>query len=385
MKRSEHRVLTTHAGSLPRPEALLKINPTKMAGQNYDELTYADRLTSSVSEICRTQNEIGIDVINDGEQPRVGFQTYVGQRLEGFGGVSARDPFTDFANYPDFSEIWFNRGMMMSKVFDAPAADAEVRYTDLDPAKRECNMFDAALAEVSGEYVEAFMTAACPGIVCTTMGNQYYESHEAYVRAVGREMKKEYELIHDRGYVLQLDCPDLAMEWHGMFQHDTLKGFQDAIAIHIEAINEACENIPPDRIRLHICWGNYDGPHDRDVPLADIFPIIREARVGAFSIEFANPRHQHEYAALKECPLPPDTLLIPGVIDSTVNYIEHPQVICNRILEAVDAVGDKEQVIAGADCGFGTFAGWEMVAQSVVWKKFESLAEGARLASARLW
>ena len=198
-------------------------------------------------------------------------------------------------------------------------------------------------------------------------------------------MKKEYELIYERGYLLQLDCPDLAMEWHGMFQHHTLKEFQDAIAIHIDAINEACENIPPDRIRLHVCWGNYDGPHDRDVPLADIFPIIREARVGAFSIEFANPRHQHEYAALKECPVPPDTLLIPGVIDSTVNYIEHPQVICNRILEAVDAAGDKERVIAGADCGFGTFAGWEMVAESVVWKKFESLAAGARLASARLW
>lgn len=385
MQSSQDRILTTHVGSLPRTRELSDLLIAAEDGRPVDEARLDQLSSEGVNNSVRKQIDVRLDVINDGEQPRVGFQTYVGQRLEGFGGVSARDPFTDFANYPDFSEIWFNRGMVMSKVFDAPAADAEVRYTDLDPAKRECNMFDAALAEVSGEYVEAFMTAACPGIVCTTMGNQYYESHEAYVRAVGREMKKEYELIHDRGYVLQLDCPDLAMEWHGMFQHDTLKGFQDAIAIHIEAINEACENIPPDRIRLHVCWGNYDGPHDRDVPLADIFPIIREARVGAFSIEFANPRHQHEYAALKECPLPPDTLLIPGVIDSTVNYIEHPQVICNRILEAVDAVGDKEQVIAGADCGFGTFAGWEMVAQSVVWKKFESLAEGARLASARLW
>ncbi|MEQ8230453.1 MAG: methionine synthase, partial [Gammaproteobacteria bacterium] len=193
------------------------------------------------------------------------------------------------------------------------------------------------------------------------------------------------ELIHERGYLLQLDCPDLAMERHGMFQHDSLKEFQDAIAIHIDAINEACVNIPRERIRLHVCWGNYDGPHDCDVPLADILPVIREARVGAFAIEFANPRHQHEYASLKKLGLPDDVLLIPGIIDSTVNYIEHPQVVCNRILEAVDAMGDKERVIAGCDCGFGTFAGWEMVADSVVWAKFAALAEGARMASARLW
>ncbi|MGR9091157.1 MAG: cobalamin-independent methionine synthase II family protein, partial [Gammaproteobacteria bacterium] len=238
----------------------------------------------------------------------------------------------------------------------------------------------------AGYYIEPFMTAASPGIVCTTMRNGgYYDSHEAYVRAVAREMKQEYELIHDRGYLLQLDCPDLAMEWHGMFQHGSLKDFQDAIAIHIDAINEACVNIPQDRIRLHVCWGNYDGPHDHDVPMADILPVIRNANVGAFSLEFANPRHQHEYAVLKKNPLPDDTLLLAGVIDSTVNYIEHPQVICNRILEAVDAVGDKERVIAGVDCGFGTFAGWEMVAASVVWKKFAALAEGARLASAKLW
>jgi 5-methyltetrahydropteroyltriglutamate--homocysteine methyltransferase len=170
-----------------------------------------------------------------------------------------------------------------------------------------------------------------------------------------------------------------------MFQHGSLRDFQDAIAIHIDAINEACVNIPRDRIRLHVCWGNYDGPHDHDVPMADILPIIRDANVGAFSLEFANPRHQHEYAVLKQNPLPDDTLLLAGVIDSTVNYIEHPQVICNRILEAVAAVGDKERVIAGVDCGFGTFAGWEMVAASVVWKKFAALAEGARLASKKLW
>jgi 5-methyltetrahydropteroyltriglutamate--homocysteine methyltransferase len=300
--------------------------------------------------------------------------------------VSEREPFSDFANFPDFRDIWLNRGMVMSKVFDAPAATAEVRYRDLGPAIRECDIFDEALAAHAGRATEAFMTAASPGIVCTTMRNGgAYDSHATYVHAMARELRKEYELIHRRGYVLQLDCPDLAMERHGMFQHASLREFQAAVELHIAAINEACVDIPADRIRLHVCWGNYDGPHDCDVPLEDILPIISQAHVGALSIEFANPRHQHEYAALRKCPFPKDKILIPGVIDSTVNYIEHPQVICNRLLEAVAAVGDKERVIAGADCGFGTFAGWEMVAASVVWKKFESMAEGARLASRQLW
>ncbi len=386
MNRSEDRILTTHVGSLPRTRELSDLLIAEEAGEQFDRARLEKLAAAGVRDCVAMEIDAGIDVINDGEQPRVGFQTYVGQRLEGFGGVSVRDPFRDFANYPDFTDIWLKRGMIISKVFDAPAATSEVRYKDLAPATRECDMFDAALAAHSTGYTETFMTAASPGIVCTTLRNGgYYDSHEAYVRAVAREMRREYELIHSRGYLLQLDCPDLAMEWHGMFQHGSLKAFQDAIAIHIEAINDACANIPRDRIRLHVCWGNYDGPHDSDVPLADILPVIREANVGAFSLEFANPRHQHEYASLTENPLPDDTLLIAGVIDSTVNYIEHPQVICNRILEAVDAVGDKERVLAGADCGFGTFAGWEMVAPSVVWKKFEALAEGARLASGKLW
>lgn len=386
MQASEERILTTHVGSLPRERELADLLIADEAGEPIDRDRLDELAAAGVAHCVAMQIDAGVDVINDGEQPRVGFQTYVGQRLEGFDGVSERDPFRDFADHPDFAEIWEKRGMVMSKVFDAPAATREVRYRDLAPAVRECDLFDGVLKGHAGQYAEPFMTAASPGIVCTTMRNGgFYDSHESYVRAVAREMKQEYELIHDRGYLLQLDCPDLAMEWHGMFQHGTLKDFQDAIAIHIDAINEACVNIPKDRIRLHVCWGNYDGPHDHDVPMADILPVIRNANVGAFSLEFANPRHQHEYATLKQNPLPDDTLLLAGVIDSTVNYIEHPQVICNRILEAVDAVGDKERVIAGVDCGFGTFAGWEMVAASVVWKKFEALAQGARLASAKLW
>ena len=386
MKHSDRRILTTHVGSLPRERELSDLLIADEAGESVDPERLDELAAAGVRHCVAMEVDAGIDVINDGEQPRVGFQTYVAQRLDGFGGVSERDAFRDFADHPDFAEMWARRLMITSKVFDAPAADSDVSYKDLAPARRECDMFDAALSAHVGDYEETFMTAASPGIVCTTMRNGgHYDSHESYVRAVAAQMRQEYELIHDRGYLLQLDCPDLAMEWHGMFQHGSVREFQQAIEVHIDAINEACVNIPKERIRLHVCWGNYDGPHDHDIPLSDVLPVIRHANVGAFSLEFANPRHQHEYASLKLQPLPDDTLLLAGVIDSTVNYVEHPQVVCNRILEAVDAVGDKERVIAGADCGFGTFAGWECVAASVVWKKFESLNEGARMASEKLW
>jgi len=385
MRDSENRILTTHVGSLPRQRALSDLLIAEERGEKVDKKSLAALSEEGVNCCVRKQIESGLDVINDGEQPRVGFQTYVGQRLSGFGGVSERMIFADFARYQDFGEVWNKRGMVYSSVFDAPAASEEVEYNDLGPATKECEIFETAISSFSGEYVETFMTAASPGIVCTTLGNKYYESHSDYVYAVAKQMKKEYELIVGRGYLLQLDCPDLAMERHGMFQHSSTSQFLDAIAIHIDAINQACSGIPLDRIRLHVCWGNYDGPHDFDVPLADIWPIISGANVGAFSVEFANPRHQHEYDTLKKVNKRDNFLLIPGVIDSTVNYVEHPQVVCNRILEAVEAVGDKERVIAGADCGFGTFAGWEMVAPSVVWAKLGALSEGARLASKTLW
>jgi 5-methyltetrahydropteroyltriglutamate--homocysteine methyltransferase len=385
MRRSDERILTTHVGSLPRDRRLADLLIADENGEPVDRAELDRLAAEGVTHCVKKQVESGIDIVNDGEQPRVGFQTYVGQRLEGFDGTTQRVSFADFAAYPDFIELWRRRGMKMSKVYDAPAATAELRYIDLGPARREYDMFDAALKEAGDGVADRFMTAASPGIVCTTLGNHHYDSHQAYVRAVAREMRKEYELIHSRGYVLQLDSPDLAMERHGMWKDDSVKAFQTAIEGHIAAVNEACANIPKDQIRLHVCWGNYDGPHDCDVAMADILPIIYEAKVGAFSMEFANPRHQHEYAALKDHPLPKDAILIPGVIDSTVNYVEHPHVVRNRILEAVAVVGDRERVIASCDCGFGTFAGWEMVAPSVVWAKFTTLAEGARLASDQLW
>jgi 5-methyltetrahydropteroyltriglutamate--homocysteine methyltransferase len=229
------------------------------------------------------------------------------------------------------------------------------------------------------------MTAASPGIIATTLLNAYYNSHESYVLALARQMKKEYEFIHSKGLILQLDCPDLAMERTFLFQHEPLLRFQKIVETHIEAINLATENIPAERIRLHVCWGNYDGPHNHDVPLEDILPTLYQAKVGALSLELANPCHQHEYRVLKKYPLPDSMLLLPGVIDSTINYIEHPEVVADRIMQVVEAVGDKSRVIASTDCGFGTFAGWEMVAESVVWAKMRALKEGAEIASSRLW
>jgi 5-methyltetrahydropteroyltriglutamate--homocysteine methyltransferase len=234
-------------------------------------------------------------------------------------------------------------------------------------------------------FAESFMTAASPGIIATTMLNAYYDSHERYVFALAAQMRQEYELIHSRGLLLQLDCPDLAMERTRLFQHESLERFQEIVATHIDAINLAVANIPPERIRLHVCWGNNDSPHIYDVPLEAILPILYRAHVGALSLELANPRHQHEYKVFKRHPLPDSMLFLPGVIDSTTNFVEHPEVVADRLCQAVEAVGDRSRVIASVDCGFGTFAGSELVAESVVWAKLQTLKEGAVLATKRLW
>jgi 5-methyltetrahydropteroyltriglutamate--homocysteine methyltransferase len=229
------------------------------------------------------------------------------------------------------------------------------------------------------------MTAASPGVIATIMLDAHYGSHERYIRALGREMRKEYALIVERGFVLQLDCPDLAMERARFFQDDPLEQFLDAVALHVDAINDAIAGLPADRIRLHLCWGNYDGPHTHDVPLEPLLPIVYRARVGALSLPLASPRHQHELKAFRNHPLPADMLFVPGVIDSTTNVVEHPEVVADRIVAAVETIGDRSRVIAGVDCGFGTFAGSQLVEESVVWAKLRTLREGADLATARLW
>jgi 5-methyltetrahydropteroyltriglutamate--homocysteine methyltransferase len=384
MRRSEERILTTHVGSLPRNPTLTDLLIRDEAGEAVDRAELTRQSESAVRHVVERQAASGVDVVNDGEQPRVGFQTYVAQRMKGFGGESSRPRPRDYADFPAFSAQMRQRFPRRSKVSNAPQAIANVAYDDLAPAEEECRLFRTALNELAMPPVDAFMTAASPGVIATTMLNAHYDSHEAYVFALARQMRKEYELIA-RDFVLQIDAPDLAMEHTMLFQDKSIAEFLKIAETHVAALNEAVAGIPRDRIRLHCCWGNWEGPHTHDIPLSDILPVLYQARVGALSLEFANPRHQHEYAALKKAKLPPELILLPGVIDSTTNYVEHPEVVANRICEAVDAIGDRSRVIASSDCGFGTFAGGEFVAEDVVWAKLKSCRDGADIATRRLW
>ena len=385
MRRSDDRILTTHVGSIPRSPALRDLLVRQDRGETVDAVALERATEAAIRDVVARQLDAGIDVGNDGEQPRPGFSTYVVDRMTGFGGESQRPLARDLVDFPDYAEMLARRRRDAARIGNAPQAVGDVAYTDLGPATRECDLFERATDAHPKKFAERFMTAASPGVMATILLDAHYQSHERYVMALAREIRKEYALIHQRGFVLQVDCPDLAMERVRFFQHDPLERFQEMVALHIEAINRATEGIPADRIRLHVCWGNYDGPHTHDVALEAVLPLLYKARVGALSIPLANPRHQHEHKVLKRHPLPDGMLFLPGVIDTTTNYVEHPEVVADRIVQAVDAVGDRTRVIASTDCGFGTFAGSEMVAHSVVWAKLSSLSEGAAIATRRLW
>jgi 5-methyltetrahydropteroyltriglutamate--homocysteine methyltransferase len=384
VRKSDERVLTTHVGSIPRNPALRDLLVRQDRGEAVDETALARETEAAVREVVRGQLEAGIDVGNDGEQPRAGFSTYVARRMRGFGGTSRRLPARDIAEFPDYAAMLERRRQGAARIADAPQAVGAVRYEDLGEAERECDLFLRAAEAAPKQFAERFMTAVSPGTIATILLNAHYDSHERYVLALADEMRKEYELIHARGLVLQLDCPDLAMERVRFFQRDSLDRFLEAVALHVEAINRATAGIPADRIRLHLCWGNYDGPHVHDVPLEAVLPIVLGAKVGALSLPLGNPRHQHEHRVLARHRLPEGMLFLPGVIDTTTNYVEHPEVVADRIVQSVEAVGDRTRVIASTDCGFGTFAGSEMCAPSVVWAKLRALTEGATLASRRL-
>jgi 5-methyltetrahydropteroyltriglutamate--homocysteine methyltransferase len=382
MKRSDSRILTTHTGSLPRTPALRDLLVRLDRGERIDRAALERESEAAVRHVIARQLEAGVDVGNDGEQPRVGFSTYPAKRMTGFGGESKRRLARDLIEHPDYAARLARQRAGAARIGDAPQAVGEVAYTDLSEAIAECELARRAGADKFGE---SFMTAASPGVIATIMLDAHYGSHERYIRALGREMRKEYALIVERGFVLQLDCPDLAMERARFFQDDPLEQFLDAVALHVDAINDAIAGLPADRIRLHLCWGNYDGPHTHDVPLEPLLPIVYRARVGALSLPLASPRHQHELKAFRNHPLPADMLFVPGVIDSTTNVVEHPEVVADRIVAAVETIGDRSRVIAGVDCGFGTFAGSQLVEESVVWAKLRTLREGADLATARLW
>ena len=385
MIHSRDRILTTHVGSLPRNERLTDLLIRREAGEAIDEGAMAAEMDRSVGAVIEQQVGAGIDIGNDGEQQRVGFQTYIPERMSGFGGESKRKVGKDFQEVPELIDMFLRRFPRRSKISNAPQATAEVRYLDTKDIKAEIARFKVCAARVKPAFAEAFMTAPSPGIVATTMINAHYASHEAYLMALAREMRPEYLAIHEAGLILQIDAPDLAMERTMTFQDLSEDAFVKVCELHMGAINKSLEGIPRDRVRLHCCWGNWEGPHVHDIALDRILPVLYQAHAGALTIEFANPRHQHEYDAIRANPLPKDWLLIPGVIDTTTNFVEHPQVVARRIGEAVAVVGDRERVIASTDCGFGTFAGREWVAPSIVWKKLKALREGADIASARLW
>ena len=383
MKRSESRILTTHTGSLPRPLALRDLLVRQDRGETIDPAALAREAEAAVRHVVARQLECGIDVGNDGEQPRVGFSTYPARRMRGFDGASKRRLSRDIAEHPDYAARLSRQRAGAARINDAPQAVAEVAYTDLGEATAECELFRRAPG--ADKFPEAFMTAASPGVIATIMLDAFYGSHERYLKALAREMRREYEFIVSRGFVLQLDCPDLAMERARFFQDEPLEGFLTAVALHVDAINEAVAGLPRERIRLHLCWGNYDGPHTHDVPLEPLLPIVYRAKVGALSLPLASPRHQHELKVFRRHPLPDGMLFVPGVIDSTTNVVEHPEVVADRIVAVVEAIGDRSRVIAGVDCGFGTFAGSQLVEESVAWTKLRALREGADLATRRLW
>jgi 5-methyltetrahydropteroyltriglutamate--homocysteine methyltransferase len=383
MIHSRDRILTTHVGSLPRSEPLSDLLMQREAGESYDARVFDSEMDKAIRHVVDKQKAAGIDIGNDGEQQRVGFQTYVPQRMSGFAGVSKRRRGQEFEEFPELLAYLMRRFPNPTKGQQgAPEARAEIKYLDLKPIESETARFK----KIAGAaFSEMFMTAASPGIIATTMLNAYYDSHEAYLDAIAREMKNEYQAIHKAGLILQIDAPDLAMERTMMFRDLSDTDFANMCALHVAAINKGIAGIPRDRVRLHVCYGNWEGPHIHDIALEKILPALYTANVGALSIEFSNPRHSHEYSAFKRQPLPKDMILIPGVVETTSNFVEHPEVVARRIEEAVAAVGDRERVIASTDCGFGTFTKREWVIEPAVWLKLRSIRQGADIASARLW
>jgi 5-methyltetrahydropteroyltriglutamate--homocysteine methyltransferase len=381
---SRERILTTHVGSLPRGATLSELLVRREAGESYDKAQLDAEMEKAIRHVVAKQKEAGVDIGNDGEQQRVGFQTYVPQRMAGFGGESKRRRGREFEEFPELAQYLAHRFPNVSRQQNAPQAQGELHYHDTSAIEREIARFQRIAGE-DKPFAEAFMTAPSPGIIASTMINAYYATQEAYLAAIAREMRNEYLAIHQAGLILQIDAPDLAMDRTLFYRDKSDADFVKAVELHVAVVNDAIAGIPRERVRLHVCYGNWEGPHIHDVALEKILPALYQAAVGALSIEFANPRHAHEYAALKRVPLPKDMILIPGVIESTSNFVEHPEVVARRIEDAVAAVGDRERVIASADCGFGTFTRREWVIEPVVWLKLRSIREGADLASARLW
>ena len=393
MERSEERILTTHVGSLARSEELLNLLSEKELDKEIDESRFGKIALAETIEVVKRQEDCGIDIGGNGEIPRLGFSIYAKNRMRGFGGHSNRGTVTDFVKFPEYAAFLAKRAGIdtiteSATTWSMPECVSAVEY-DLTQSKEELDMFEEALKKNRESFSETFITAATPGILSTTLyrseDNPDYLNDEQYVYALAEELRKEYELIVSRGHTLQLDAPDLALEKQIMFLNKPLEEFLSRCELHIDAMNKALVNIPREKVRLHVCWGNWEGPHADDIDLEPLLPLLYRANVGGLSMAFANPRHSHEIELFKKYRPPKDMLLFPGCIDVTYNYLEHPQVVANRILDFVEVIGERERVIASTDCGFSTFAGYVMVANDVAWAKLKALSEGAKIASSELW
>jgi len=386
MKRSEGRILTTHTGSLPRPAELVRLYVERAQGKPVDEAALARAGEAAMRRVVAKQREVGIDIPNNGEQQREAFFLYVRRRMSGFGGQWQRWPRGDVLRYPLFQkaqQAWMANTVAVSNM-SPPKAIGEIRYLDRAMVEAECDDFRAALDAAGGGFVEPFLTAPSPGIIAAAVLNEHYPTEDAYLAALGDALKIEYDAIVQHGFLLQLDCPDLALERHLSYQNRPLNEFLDFVERVVATINRALVAIPRERVRLHVCWGNYEGPHDQDVPLAEILPILKQAKVGGFVLPFANPRHAHEYHCLAGA-LEPDQIIVAGVIDTLTNFVEHPEVVAERLEAVARVVGDPTRVQGGTDCGFDTSAGMGRVAEDVVWAKLAALSDGARIASQRLF
>jgi 5-methyltetrahydropteroyltriglutamate--homocysteine methyltransferase len=378
MKRSTDRILTTHTGSLPRANDLTALLEALDTGKAPDPAAFDARVRRAVADIVQQQIQAGVDVVNDGEQGKVGYSTYVRHRMTGFGGQSTVPPRADWAAFPEAA----SRAERRSNV-SRPSCNGPIDWTDRAAVQKDTANLAAALA--GSRATEGFMTAASPGVIAHFLRNEHYPTREAYLARLVDVMKEEYDAIHKAGFVLQVDCPDLAMSRHLAFADKSEAEFLKIAEGNVEALNHALRDIPPDRMRLHLCWGNYEGPHHLDIPLEKILPIALRGRPQALSFEGANPRHEHEWIVFKQVKLPDDRLIIPGVVDTTTNFIEHPELVAQRIERYAQVVG-RERVLAGSDCGFATFArSAPVIEPEIAWAKIKSMSEGARLASGRLW
>ena len=391
MQRSNDRILTTHTGSLPRPPALTRLYAMRSRGETVDFNEIERAGHAALQEIVPRQIDAGIDIGNNGEQQREGFFLHVRHRMTGFGGSWKRWPRADVEGYPVFKRSLEQQiaGKEMVSNFAPPKVIGDIEYVGAAEAARECTDFRELLkrrknAGAKG-FAEAFLTAPSPGIVVAAIRNEHYDSEETYLAAVGRALRVEYEAIAAGGFLLQLDCPDLALEHHISFQDRPIGDFLNFVERVVATINDALRNIPRDKVRMHVCWGNYEGPHDRDVALETILPLIGRMNVGALVLPFANPRHAHEVRCLEGKAIADDQIVVAGVIDSTTNFVEHPEVVAERIERVARTLGDPKRVIAGTDCGFDTSAGAGRVADDVVWAKLRALSEGARIVSGRLF